>query len=175
MKLSGFTSPGYLSPSSSYPLHPSGLGDLTATACLTLSVTVTRKPLHHGRLEIPLKEKLVKFNIWSVSWFLVWCWRLGTSWNRPVISYEPWTVCWRRMEKIGWTQSVRNEGMLHVMKEERNILHKIKWRKVNWIGHILRLNYVLKHVIERKIEVRQKEREDEEEDVSRYWMTLRKR
>jgi hypothetical protein len=34
----------------------------------------------------------------------------------------------------------------------RNILHTIKWQKVNWIGHILRGNCLLKHVIDRKIE-----------------------
>jgi hypothetical protein len=32
-----------------------------------------------------------------------------------------------------------------------NILHKIRKRKANWIGHILRRNYLLKRVIEGKI------------------------
>jgi hypothetical protein len=40
------------------------------------------------------------------------------------------------------------------VKKERNILHKIKRRKANWIGHILRRNCLLKHVIEGKLEVR---------------------
>jgi hypothetical protein len=65
--------------------------------------------------------------------------------------------CWRRLEKISWTDRVRNEEVLQRVKEERNILHTIKRRKVNWIGHILRRNCVLKHVIEgnreRRIEV----------------------
>jgi hypothetical protein len=38
------------------------------------------------------------------------------------------------------------------VKEERNILHRAKTRKANWIGHILRRNYLLKHVMEGKIE-----------------------
>jgi hypothetical protein len=66
-------------------------------------------------------------------------------------NYEMW--CWRRMEKISWTDRVRNE-ILHRLKEERNILHTIKRRKVNWIGHILRRNCLLKHVIEVKMEGR---------------------
>jgi hypothetical protein len=37
------------------------------------------------------------------------------------------------------------------VKEERNIVHTIKRRKANWIGHILRRNCLLKHVIEGKI------------------------
>jgi hypothetical protein len=49
---------------------------------------------------------------------------------------------------------VRNEEVLHRVKEERNILHTIKRRKANWIGHILRRNCLLKHVIEGKLEGR---------------------
>jgi hypothetical protein len=40
------------------------------------------------------------------------------------------------MEKISWTDRVTNEEALYRVKEERNILHTIKRRKVNWIGHI---------------------------------------
>ena len=58
------------------------------------------------------------------------------------------------MEKISWIQRVRNVEVLHRVKEERNILHTIKRREVNWIGHILRRNCLLKHVIEGKIERR---------------------
>ena len=55
------------------------------------------------------------------------------------------------MEKISWNYRVRNEDALRRFKENRNILHKIKRRKDNWIGHILRRNCLLKHIIERKI------------------------
>jgi hypothetical protein len=58
------------------------------------------------------------------------------------------------MEKISWTDRVINEEVLHRVKEERNILHTIKRRKVNWIGHILRRYCLLKHVIEGKLEER---------------------
>jgi hypothetical protein len=58
--------------------------------------------------------------------------------------------CWRRMEKIGWTDRVRNEEVLHRDKEERNILHTTTGRKANWIGHIC----LLKHMIEGKLEGR---------------------
>jgi hypothetical protein len=43
---------------------------------------------------------------------------------------------------------------MHRHKEERNILHTIKRRKAMWIGHILRRNCLLKHVIEGEIEGR---------------------
>jgi hypothetical protein len=49
---------------------------------------------------------------------------------------------------------VRNEEVLHGVKEDRNILHTIKSTKANWIGHILRRNCLLKHVIEGVLEGR---------------------
>ena len=45
------------------------------------------------------------------------------------------------MEKISWTYSMRNEEVLHRLKEERNIIHTVKRREANWIGHVLRTNY----------------------------------
>ena len=54
------------------------------------------------------------------------------------------------MEKISWTDRVKNE-VLRRVKEERNALHKIKRRNANWIGFNLRNNCFLKHVIEGKM------------------------
>ena len=55
------------------------------------------------------------------------------------------------MEKISWTDHVRNEDVLLRVNEQRNILHEKRKRKANWIGHILRRNCLLKLVIEGKI------------------------
>ena len=46
---------------------------------------------------------------------------------------------------------MRNEDVLLRVNEQRNILHEIRKRKPNWIGHILRRNCLLKQVIEGKI------------------------
>jgi hypothetical protein len=85
------------------------------------------------------------------------------------------------MEKISWTDSVRNDEVLHRVKEERNILHTIKIRKANWIGHILSRNCLLKHVIEGKLEGRiemmgrlgrrrtSKQLLDDLKEKKRYW------
>jgi hypothetical protein len=56
--------------------------------------------------------------------------------------------------EISWTDRVRNEEVLHRVMEERNIVHTVKRRKANWIGHILRRNCLLKHVIKGKLEGR---------------------
>jgi len=88
--------------------------------------------------------------------------KFGSSWHILVIivcqrvdqkhleSFEMW--CWRRMEKISWTDHVRNEDVLLRVKEQRNILHEIRKLKANWIGHILRRNCLLQRVIEGKIQ-----------------------
>jgi len=55
------------------------------------------------------------------------------------------------MEKISWTDHLRNEEVLLRVKEHRNILYEISKRKANWIGHILRRDYILQRVIEGKI------------------------
>jgi hypothetical protein len=79
-------------------------------------------------------------------------WTLGKVDRKYLESFDMW--CWRRMEKISWTDCVRNEDVLHRLKEGRNIVHTIKRRKANWIGHILGRNCLLKHVIEGKLEGR---------------------
>ena len=62
------------------------------------------------------------------------------------------------MEKISWTNYVRNEEVLLQVNEQRNTLHAIRKRKANWIGHILpsKANWIghiypLKQVIEGNI------------------------
>ena len=76
-------------------------------------------------------------------------WTLRAADQKYLESFEMW--CWRGMEKISWTDHVRNEEVLLRVNEQRNILHEIRKRKVNWVGHILRRNCLLKQVIEGKI------------------------
>ena len=46
---------------------------------------------------------------------------------------------------------MRNEEVLLQVNEQRNILHAIRKRKANWIGHILCRNCLIRQVIEGKI------------------------
>jgi hypothetical protein len=63
-------------------------------------------------------------------------------------------MCWKGMVKISWTDRVRNEDLLLRVKEQRSILHEIRKRKANWIGHILIRNCILQRVTEGKIQGR---------------------
>jgi len=58
------------------------------------------------------------------------------------------------MENINWTDCMRNDEILHRVKEDRNILHTLIRRKFNWIGLIWRRKCLLKHIIEGRIEER---------------------
>jgi hypothetical protein len=78
-------------------------------------------------------------------------WTLRAVDQKHLQSFEMW--CWRRMEKISWTDNVRNEEVLLRVKEQRNIVHEIRKRKANWMGHILHRNCLLQGVTEGKIQV----------------------
>jgi hypothetical protein len=76
-------------------------------------------------------------------------WTIRAVDQKNLESFQMW--CWRRMEKISWTDHVRNEEVLLRVEEQRNTLHEISKRKANWIGHVLRRNCLLQRVIEVKV------------------------
>jgi hypothetical protein len=53
------------------------------------------------------------------------------------------------MKVIIWTDRVRSEEVLLIVKEERNVLHAIKRR--NWTAYILCRNCILKYVTAGKL------------------------
>ena len=91
----------------------------------------------------------MKCYIWSIALYGAETWMLRAVDQKHLESFEMWR--WRRMEKIRWTDHVRNEKVLLRVKEQRYILHEICKRNANWIGHILHRNCLLQLVIEGKI------------------------
>jgi hypothetical protein len=55
--------------------------------------------------------------------------------------------CWRRMEKMKWSEKVNNE-VLECMREKSTLLNNVLCRKSNWIGNFLRINCLLHDAIE---------------------------
>jgi hypothetical protein len=98
-------------------------------------------------------------------------WALRKADQKQLRSSEIW--CWWTM-KISWPDRVRNKELQRV-KEEKKILHKIKWGQTNWTGHVLHRNCFLKLVIEGKTEVtgrrggRPKQLLDDLTETGRYW------
>jgi hypothetical protein len=107
--------------------------------------------LFTNTLDLELSNKLVKCYIWSIALYCAETWTLRAVDQNHLESFEIW--CRRRMEKIIWSDHMRNEVFLRV-KKHRNILHEISKRKTNWIGHIVRRNFLLQQVIEGKIKGR---------------------
>ena len=97
-----------------------------------------KRALFTSTLDLKLRKKLVKCYIWSITLYGAETWRLRAVDQKHLESFEMW--CWRRVEKISWIDHVRNEEVLLRVKEQRNIIHEIRKRKANWIGHILRRN-----------------------------------
>ena len=91
----------------------------------------------------------MKCYVWSMALYGAENWTLRATDPKHLESFEMW--CWRWMEKIIWTDHVRNEDVLLRVKEQRDILHEISKRKAIWIGQILRRNCLLQRVIEGKI------------------------
>ena len=108
-----------------------------------------KKNLFTSKLDLNLTKKLVKCYVWGMALYSAETWTLRATEQKRLESFEMW--CWRRMEKIRWTDQVRNEVVLIRVNKQRNILHEIRKRKANWIGHILRRNCLLQQAIEGKI------------------------
>ena len=108
-----------------------------------------KKTLFTRKLDLNLRKELIKCYIWSMALYGAETWTLRAADQKYLESFEMW--CWKRMEKISWTDHVRNVEVLLRVNEQRNILHEIRKWKANWIGHILRRNCLLKQVIEGKI------------------------
>jgi hypothetical protein len=75
-----------------------------------------QKTLFSSKLDLNIKRKLVKCYIWSIALCGVEIWTLRKVDQKYLESSE--MRCWRRMEKISWTDRVRNEEVLHGVKEE---------------------------------------------------------
>jgi hypothetical protein len=90
-----------------------------------------------------------KCYIWSTALYGAETWTLRAVDQKHLEIIEMW--CWRRMEKISWTDHVRNEEVLLKSQGAEEYLHEISKQKANWIGHILRRNCLLQQVIEGKI------------------------
>jgi hypothetical protein len=99
-------------------------------------------------LDLNLRKILVKCYIWSIAFYGAETWTLWKVDQKYLGKFLMWF--WRRMEKISWTDLLRS-GVLHRVKEERNILHGIQTGKAHWSGLILRKNLFPKYNIERNI------------------------
>jgi len=82
----------------------------------------------------------------------IWCWNLDASGSRSETPGKFWNVMLEKNGKDQLDWSCGKWRSIARVNEQKNILHEIRKRKANWIGHILRRNCLLKRVIEGKIQ-----------------------
>jgi hypothetical protein len=104
-----------------------------------------KKTLFTTKLDLNLRQKLEMCYIWSIAFYGPENWTLRKVDQEYLESFEMW--CWRRMEKISWTNCVGYEEVLQKVNEERNSLQTISRWKAERIGHYLRRNCPLERFI----------------------------
>jgi hypothetical protein len=74
-----------------------------------------KRTLLTSTLDLELRKKLVKCYVWSIALYGAETWAFRALDQIHLESFEMW--CWRMMEKISWTDHVRNEDVLLRVKE----------------------------------------------------------
>ena len=75
------------------------------------------KALFTGKLDLSIKKKLVKCYTWRVALYDTVIWILGKV-DRTYCDISEMR-CWRRVEKISWTDRVKNKNVLRRGGERR--------------------------------------------------------
>jgi len=84
-----------------------------------------------SKWDLNLRTKPVKCHIWSIAFYGAEIWTLREVDQKYLEGLE--LRCWRRMEKIIWTNNVKNEEVLRGVEEERNILQTVEAMLTGWI------------------------------------------
>jgi len=69
-----------------------------------------KRALFTSTLDLKLRKKLVKCYNWSIALHGAETWTIRAVDQKQLENFKMW--CWRRMEKIIWTDHVRNEEVL---------------------------------------------------------------
>eukprot|EP00112_Aurelia_sp_Birch-Aquarium-sp1_P002606 Seg129.3 transcript_id=Seg129.3/GoldUCD/mRNA.D3Y31 product="hypothetical protein" pseudo=true protein_id=Seg129.3/GoldUCD/D3Y31 len=63
-------------------------------------------------------------------------WNIGKEEGRKIDSFELW--CYRRMQKISWTERKSNDEVLRSVGTKKELLNGIKEQQMKFFGHIVR-------------------------------------
>ena len=71
----------------------------------------------------------------SMECSVLWCRDLDTmtEWAKRLKAFEMWI--WTRMERVKWTDKIKNAVVIERVEEGRIMLELIKKRKRTWLGH----------------------------------------
>jgi len=63
---------------------------------------------------------------------------------------------WHRMKRISWMEHRTNEEILLMVDEKRSLIGIIRSRQRNWLGHIMRVDSLLRTIIKGRMEGKKK-------------------
>jgi len=107
-----------------------------------------------SKMDLHLRKRLVISYVWSVLLYGSETWKLRKQDKNRLEAFEMWV--WRRMEKIKWTDKIKNEVVLERVGERRKLLQAVQKRKSNWLGHVLRRQCLQRDMLEGSVEGRLK-------------------
>ena len=96
-----------------------------------------------------LRKRILEAYVWNTALYAAETWTLSKKDEQKLEAFEMW--CWRRFNKVKWTDKKTNEEVLVITDEKRKFLHKIKTRRGRWFGHNLRLSKWFTLIVEGKI------------------------
>jgi hypothetical protein len=95
-------------------------------------------------IDLNIRKNLRKTYIWSIMLYGCETWTIAREKIRTIKAFEMW--CYRRMQKISWTDRITNEEVLERVSERKSM--SIQKRRNEFIGHILRYNGLLLLILE---------------------------
>ena len=98
--------------------------------------------------DISMRKQFIKTVVWSNALYAAETWTLTQQHLNQLEAFEMW--CWRHMLNIKWQDRVRNEIVLQMAGQSRELVATIRERQKRWMGHILRGESLLKLAIEGK-------------------------
>lgn len=87
-------------------------------------------------LNLQLKLRLLRCYIFSILLYGVESWTLTEATTKKLEAFEMWT--YRRILKISWMDKISNKQVLQRLNKETEIIHTVKCRKLEYLGHIMR-------------------------------------
>lgn len=87
-------------------------------------------------ISLKLRLRMVKCYIYSILLYGAESWTLTKQMEKKIEAFEMYIF--RRILRISWTDKVRNETVLQRMNTERELLHIVQRRKMEYLGHVMR-------------------------------------
>lgn len=88
------------------------------------------------QIKLDLRTRMLRGYVFSTLLYGMEAWTVKQNDMKKLEAFEMW--CYRRILKISWTDKVTNIKVLERMKKELEIIHTIKRRKLEYLGHVTR-------------------------------------